>query len=740
MWSEMIDLVILVVCNVANLVLGLSIYLRNPHTLSNRIFAFLSLAIILWTSFNYAADNVPADLTLLFSRLTFLGGPLMGIGILYLSRYFPNDKLLKHSAVNNLQLPLAICTALLSLSPWVIESATPAAHGAELSTGPLYAVYLFYMIQGVAVLIYNFRVQIKKAYLAIQKNQVQLITIGLLVYVFFAIGSNLVLPLIVDTWTSSRFGPVASLFLVAIIGYTIVRHKLFDLKLAIARSITYLASLAIFAFAYGILVFSLVNFVFNIDLPIAPQIVLALVTGVAALSFYRLKRFFDRFTGKLFFRDAYDPQDFFNAFNKILVSSADLKSLLGSTTDVFSEYIKSKSVLVYIRGSDKNYYVGDNAFATVITKAIEEDILELTKTVTLVDELIANNVKIGRVLAKNDIVIVVRLGAVYRDSKEDLGYMLLGSKKSGNLYNKQDINVLEAAANELVIAVQNALRFEEIRQFNKTLQEKIDDATKELRKTNEQLQKLDTAKDEFVSMASHQLRTPLTSVKGYISMVLEGDVGKITPMQRQMLSEAFTSSERMVHLIGDFLNVSRLQTGKFILETKPVDLAKLVAQEIDSLQTTIEAHGLKLNYRKPSYFPVLMLDEGKIRQVLMNFIDNAIFYSPEGKTITVKLSVEEGFAVARVIDAGIGVPKSEQAHLFTKFFRASNARKQRPDGTGVGLFLAKKVIAAHGGTILFESEEGKGSTFGFRLPIKKLQTSKKEAKTSSGNSAYQLKK
>jgi signal transduction histidine kinase len=223
-------------------------------------------------------------------------------------------------------------------------------------------------------------------------------------------------------------------------------------------------------------------------------------------------------------------------------------------------------------------------------------------------------------------------------------------------------------------------------------------------------------------------------------MVLEGDVGKITPTQRQMLSEAFTSSERMVHLIGDFLNVSRLQTGKFMLEDKPVDLSKLVSQEIDSLQTTIEAHGLKLHYRKPSYFPVLMLDEGKIRQVLMNFIDNAIFYSPEGKTITVKLSVEEGFAVVRVIDAGIGVPKSEQAHLFTKFFRASNARKQRPDGTGVGLFLAKKVIAAHGGVMVFESEEGKGSTFGFRLPIKKLQASEKDIKMSAGNGAYQLKK
>jgi len=725
----MTDLVILVACNIANLVLGLSIFLRNPRKLINRIFALLSLSIILWTTFNFAADNVPADLTLLFSRLAFLGGPLIGLSILYLSRYFPNDKALKKSLINRLQLPFAVVAGALSLSPWVVESAVPATYGAELTTGFLYNIYLLYMIQGVAVLIYNFKIQSKKSYLAIQKNQIQLTLTGLLVYALFAIGSNLILPLIVDTWTSSRFGPVASLFLVAIIGYTIVRHKLFDLRLAIARSITYLASLVLFAFVYGVLVFSLANFVFNIDLPIGVQIVLAVATGVAALSFYRLKRIFDRFTSKLFFRDAYDPQDFFNAFNKILVSSAELRNLLDATSDVFSEFLKAKSCFVYIKGTAEDSHKSDDKIGASLIGDINEGLVEIERTVILVDELITSNVRVGRLLAKNDIAIVVRLGAGYGTTKDDLGYILLGSKKSGNLYNRQDINVIEAAANELVIAVQNALRFEEIRQFNNTLQQRIDDATKELRKTNEQLQKLDTAKDEFVSMASHQLRTPLTSIKGYISMVLEGDVGKITPTQRQMLSEAFTSSERMVHLIGDFLNVSRLQTGKFMLEDKPVDLPKLVAQEIDSLHSTIEAHGLKLHYRKPSYFPVLLLDEGKIRQVLMNFIDNAIFYSSEGKTITVKLSVEEGFAVVRVIDAGIGVPKSEHAHLFTKFFRASNARKQRPDGTGVGLFLAKKVIAAHGGTMVFESEEGKGSTFGFRLPIKNLQASEKIQKS-----------
>ncbi|MGB2861163.1 MAG: HAMP domain-containing sensor histidine kinase, partial [Candidatus Saccharimonas aalborgensis] len=275
---------------------------------------------------------------------------------------------------------------------------------------------------------------------------------------------------------------------------------------------------------------------------------------------------------------------------------------------------------------------------------------------------------------------------------------------------------------ELSIAVQNIFRLEEIRSFARTLETEVSDATKELRASNKKLLEMDATKDEFVSMASHQLRTPLTSIKGYLSMVLEGDAGEISPVQRKLLMEAFVSSERMVHLIGDFLNVSRLQTGKFMVERRECNLAKIVEQEVDGIKKIAASHSIVIAYRKPARFPILYLDEGKMRQVIMNFIDNAIYYSPEGSTIAIRLKVEAGAAVLTVKDSGMGVPKSEQKHLFTKFFRAENARKQRPDGTGIGLFLAKKVVDAHGGALVFESLPGKGSTFGFSLPIKKLSS------------------
>jgi signal transduction histidine kinase len=190
-----------------------------------------------------------------------------------------------------------------------------------------------------------------------------------------------------------------------------------------------------------------------------------------------------------------------------------------------------------------------------------------------------------------------------------------------------------------------------------------------------------------------------------------------------MLGQAFISSQRMVYLIADLLNVSRLKTGKFVIEPAPTNLAEMVSEEIDQLVETAAGKGIQLTYKKPKDFPVLMLDETKTRQVVMNFVDNAIYYTPSGGHIAVELAETPTSVELKVVDDGIGVPASEQHHLFTKFYRARNAQKARPDGTGLGLFMAKKVILAQGGSIIFESTEGKGSTFGFLFskptPVKK---------------------
>lgn len=287
-----------------------------------------------------------------------------------------------------------------------------------------------------------------------------------------------------------------------------------------------------------------------------------------------------------------------------------------------------------------------------------------------------------RPLLRLGIAVVARMQV----KDQTVGYIVVGEKRSGDIYSSSERSMIATmAVNEMALAILNTERFDEIQSFNARLKREIDSATRELRASNKKLLDMDATKDEFVSMASHQLRTPLTSVKGYISMVLEGDAGKISPSQRQLLEEAYTSSERMVHLIGDFLNVSRLQTGKFMIDRRQVDIAKIVEQEVE-LYSANRSNTQYVYYSQvasPQRIPQLYLDEGKLRQVIMNFIDNAIYYSPESTSIVVKLGCEEGNVVLRVIDKGMGVPDDVKDRLFSRFFRADNARKQLPDGTGI---------------------------------------------------------
>lgn len=286
-----------------------------------------------------------------------------------------------------------------------------------------------------------------------------------------------------------------------------------------------------------------------------------------------------------------------------------------------------------------------------------------------------------------------------------VGVLVVGLPETNALLNSDEMEYLGRIGEAIGLAVDNKLLFQENQEV-----------LEQLKQSNEKLKALDEAKDEFITMASHQLRTPLTSVKGYVSMVMDGDAGNISKQQRDLLEQAFSSAQRMVYLIADLLNVSRIRTGKFVIEPVDAQLADMVEAEVEQLKRSAQIHNLALVYNKPANFPIIKVDETKTRQVIMNFIDNAIYYTPVGGHINVSLTSNDNSVEFRVTDDGLGVPKEEQPKLFTKFYRAENAKKARPDGTGLGLFMAKKVILAQGGTLIFQSEEGKGSTFGFSLP------------------------
>lgn len=537
--------------------------------------------------------------------------------------------------------------------------------------------------------------------------------------------TNILLPNLGNTdyvWV----GPLSSLFFGAMIGVAIVRHRLFDVRLVAARSLAYLLSVGVLIASYIGLSSLLASRLFGENMAPGPLISTADIVLIifVALTFGPLKRFFDKLTDRIFYREAYSPQIFLDELNKVIAGTVELSSLLSAAASVIEKHLKSQSCGVIIaRPGHSQARLAGGDYPDLEPEDIDfmySELVELKQKIVLGSALSSKQKNLKRLFEHRNIAVCVCLETAYGSNEQLLAYLVLGQKKSNNLYNKQDLGIIEIIADELVIAIQNALRFEEIQEFNATLQARINEATEELTRANSKLKALDTSKDEFISLASHQLRTPLTSVKGYLSMVLEGEGGKLSAMQRKLLNQAFVSSQRMVYLISDLLNVSRLKTGKFIMSTAPTSLSDIIESEIAQLAETAGSKQIKLEFKKPKDFPLLELDETKIRQVIMNFADNAIYYTPNGGRIRIELQADAHSIYFKVKDSGLGVPAGEQARLFTKFYRASNARKARPDGTGLGLFMAKKVVNAQGGTILFESKEGKGSTFGFSFERSKL--------------------
>lgn len=240
----------------------------------------------------------------------------------------------------------------------------------------------------------------------------------------------------------------------------------------------------------------------------------------------------------------------------------------------------------------------------------------------------------------------------------------------------------------------------------------------QLQEAYKKLEELDRTKSEFVSIASHQLRTPLTAMKGYISMILEGTYGKLDTKQKKPIESVYESSERLIRLVNDLLNVSRIESGKTEMKWEQGSVETIIQSVVEELGIKLKERNVELIFEKPeNSLPLIRIDKEKIRNVVLNIVDNAIRYTSQGK-ITLSAVAQQQNVLIRIQDTGEGMTQEEIGKLFKTFSRGGAGMKFSTEGAGLGLYIARKFLEMHKGRIWVESAgKGQGSTFFVELPV-----------------------
>ncbi|WP_406670305.1 GAF domain-containing sensor histidine kinase [Methanolobus sp. ZRKC4] len=304
------------------------------------------------------------------------------------------------------------------------------------------------------------------------------------------------------------------------------------------------------------------------------------------------------------------------------------------------------------------------------------------------------------------------------DGKKIVGAAGVGNKEEE--YNKSDLR-------QLTLFMEGMWRLIQRKRAEDTLRENADEISKvnaelskanaELSDANEELTSLDRMKDEFLSNVSHEFKTPLTSIQGYSQLISDGTLGPVNGQQKKAVDTVIRNSERLRKLVDSLLYLSRAQAGKLSYSFENVNIMDVIDNSIQDLALQAEGKKIKLIKDIPDNLPVITADHDKMMDVFVNLVDNAIKFTPQDGKITISAHASADSLYLEVEDTGIGIPEDKIPNLFERFYQVDSSIKRRYGGTGLGLYICKKIVEDHSGDIHVTSEDGKGTIIHIRLPL-----------------------
>lgn len=270
----------------------------------------------------------------------------------------------------------------------------------------------------------------------------------------------------------------------------------------------------------------------------------------------------------------------------------------------------------------------------------------------------------------------------------------------------------------LCASIRKGLKQQRLMIENRELLKQLQQANIELEAANNELQQSSETKTQILSTVTHELKTPLTSIVGYVDMMLvqKDKVGSLNERQQRYLQRVSANSKRLKTLIDDLLDISRIEAGSLNLKLEEFDVRPEIAEVLQAIHPLVDEKGIQVLVKVPDVFCRVTADRFRFNQVITNLVSNACKYSPQGTTVTITAKETEGLVQLSVSDTGFGISETDQSQLFTKFFRADNTSTRQVSGSGLGLYICKHLIEQMGGELWVHSQEGKGSTFSFTSP------------------------
>lgn len=417
------------------------------------------------------------------------------------------------------------------------------------------------------------------------------------------------------------------------------------------------------------------------------------------------------------FRDRYDANELLSRLGSIMSTNIEFQPLTAQIIETLMEQMKIlKGAFVILgEGPTSIYDIVDIGFPKKLTLSYDQisSFFPFSQIIVF-KELEDNHLK--DLMHELDISVVQTLKV--KDSV--VGLLMLGRKFSGEVYSKQDLKVLEILSREVAVALQNAKSYDKIKKFNVILSQEVKKATAELQEANNRLKTIDKLKDDFVSIASHELRTPMTAIRSYAWMALHRSDVPLSKTLEKYIVRVLMSTERLINLVNDMLNVSRIESGKIEINPEPVDLLLLIKDIVD------EVYYSKSEEKKVQFvvlekkIPKALADPEKLRQVFLNLVGNSLKFTPNGGKIIFDFFSDGRVVEVSVSDTGAGISKEDISKLFHKFSRldSSYTAAATSGGTGLGLYISKNLVELMHGRIWATSQGvNKGSTFTVALPI-----------------------